>query len=280
MEGKRCLITGATAGIGLVTAAELARRGAHVIGVGRSSRRCDQAIERIRQQVPTATVEYRLADLSSQAEIRRLAQEVKTSTPRLDVLINNAGGIFLTRQESVDGLEMTFALNHLAYFLLTNLLVDLLTSTSHARIVSVSSAAHKGARINFDDFQAKTNYSAWRAYQQSKLANILFTRELSRRLESRRVTANALHPGFVRTEIFRAEGFTGWLLRRAADLFALTPERGAMTSLHLATSPEVEGVSGKYFDKQRPVTPSLEARDDVTARKLWDVSAELTGLTE
>jgi NAD(P)-dependent dehydrogenase (short-subunit alcohol dehydrogenase family) len=289
MEGKVCLITGATAGIGLVTAGELARRGARVIGVGRSPERIDQAIQMIRRQTPDASVEYRLVDLSSQAEIRRLAQEVKSTTPRLDVLLNNAGGIFLARRETVDGLEMTFALNHLAYFLLTNQLLDLLRSTSHARIVSVSSDAHRGASINFDDLQAKTKYNfddlqpptryrPWRAYQQSKLANILFTRELARRLEGSGVTANALHPGFVRTEIFRAEGATGWLVRRAADLFALSPERGAMTSLYLATSPEVEGVSGKYFDKQRPVTPSRVALNDESARRLWDVSAELTGL--
>jgi NAD(P)-dependent dehydrogenase (short-subunit alcohol dehydrogenase family) len=278
MEGKVCVVTGATAGIGLVTAGELARRGARVIGVGRSSQRCDSAMRQIRQQTENAMVEYQVADLSSQAEIRRLAEVLRSSTPRLDVLLNNAGGIFLARQETADGLELTFALNHLAYFLLTNQLLDLLKSSGQARIVSVASAAHRGTGIHFDDLQGTSRYSGWGAYKQSKLANILFTRELARRLEGTGVTANALHPGFVKTEIFRAEGPVAWLLRRAA-FFALTPEQGAKTSVYLATSAEVEGASGEYFAKQRAVTPSPKARDNATARKLWDVSAELTGLT-
>ena len=209
MEGKVCLVTGATAGIGLVTALELARQGARVIGVGRSPERCAEAARQIREQTGTSAVEFLVADLSSQAEVRRLANQVKAATGRLDVLVNNAGLIRLEREVTVDGLEMTFALNHLAYFLLTNLLLDTVKASTPARIVSVASAAHQGCKMNFDDLQGETKYSPWRAYQQSKLANILFTRELARRLEGTGVTANALHPGYVRTQIFRAEGFSG-----------------------------------------------------------------------
>jgi NAD(P)-dependent dehydrogenase (short-subunit alcohol dehydrogenase family) len=274
--GKVCLVTGATAGIGLVTARELARLGSRVIGVGRSEERCSEAARQIRDETGASSVEYEIADLSSQAEIRRLAQEVKDSTARLDVLVNNAGGIYLKREETGDGVEMTFAVNHLAYFLLTYLLLDLIKSSAPARIVSVASDAHRGARIDFGDLQGKAKYSAWRAYQQSKLANILFIRELARRLAGTHVTANALHPGFVRTQIFRGGGATSWLVRRLADLFAITPERGAQTSIYLATSPEVNGVSGQYFARQKPAVSSPESQDDEAARRLWEVSEELT----
>jgi NAD(P)-dependent dehydrogenase (short-subunit alcohol dehydrogenase family) len=278
MADKVCLVTGATAGIGLVTAAELAKRGARVLGVGRSQERCAEAVRLIGDQTSTALVDYLVADLSSQSEIRRLVQRVKASTPRLDVLINNAGGINLKRQETSDGIERTFALNHLAYFLLTNLVLDLIKASAPARIISVSSGAHQGCTIKFDDLQAKTKYSGWRAYQQSKLANILFTRELARRLDGSGVTANALHPGYVNTQIFRAGGTVGWLLRRAADLFAISPEEGAKTSVYLATSPEVEGVTGKYFVKQKPAASSPASEDVVAAGRLWDISEEMTGL--
>ncbi len=279
MEGKTCLVTGATAGIGLATARELARRGARVIGVGRSPERSAEAARQIREQTGTSAVEYLVADLSAQVEIRKLADLVKAATGRLDVLVNNAGLIRLEREVTVDGLEMILALNHLAYFLLTNLLLDTLKASAPARIVSVSSAAHKGCKINFDDLQGETKFSPWRAYKQSKLANILFTRELARRLEGTGVTANALHPGFVRTQIFRAEGFQGWLLRRAAELFAVTPEEGAQTSLYLAASPDVEGQTGQYFVSRKPASSSPESQDDATARELWEVSARLAGLS-
>jgi NAD(P)-dependent dehydrogenase (short-subunit alcohol dehydrogenase family) len=279
MGGNVCLVTGATAGIGFVTARELARRGGRVIGVGRSPERCALAARKIREQARASSVDFLVADLSSQAGILRLAKEVKGATDRLHVLINNAGGLFLKRQETIDGLEMTFALDHVAYFLLTNLLLDLLKSSSPARIVNVASAAHQGASINFDDLQkSKGRYSAWRAYQQAKLANILFTRELARRLEGTGVTANSLHPGYVNTQIFKVGGLKGWLLSRAADLFAIAPEEGALTSLYLATSPEVRNTSGIYFWRQKPATPSHQAQDDETARKLWEVSEQLTRL--
>lgn len=272
------MVTGATAGIGLVTARELASRGARVIGVGRSQERSDEAADQIRQKTPAGKIEYIVADLASQAEIRRLADEIKNRVSRLDVLINNAGGIFLKRQETVNGHEMTFALNHLAYFLLTNLLLDLLKSSAPARVVSVASAAHNGVKFDFEDPDGKKRFSAWRAYQRSKLANILFTRELARRLEGTGVTANALHPGYVNTRIFRAEGVQGWLLRRAADLFAVSPDRGAETSIYLATAPEVAGHSGRYFARCKPAVPSPAAQDDDAARRLWQLSEKLTGL--
>ena len=192
-------------------------RSARVIGVGRSRERCAQAARLIHEQSRFQAPPYLVADLSSQVEIRRLADEVKALTSRLDVLLNNAGGLFLSRQETVDGLEMTFALNHMAYFLLTNLLLDLVKATTAARVVSVASEAHQSGTIEFDDLQARSNYSFWRAYRQSKLANILFTRELAGRLEGSGVTANCLHPGYVNTGIFQVEGVRGWLLRRLAE---------------------------------------------------------------
>lgn len=278
MQGKVCLVTGATAGIGLVTARELARQDADVIGVGRSRDRCREAEDAIRDQ-GGRTVRYLVADLSSQDEIRRLAGLVRESTPRLDVLINNAGGIYLNRQETVDGVEMTLAVNHLAYFLLTNLVLDLLKDRAPARIVNVASAAHQGCTLDLEDLQGrKGRYRPWRAYQRSKLANILFTRELARRMAGTGVTVNALHPGYVKTQIFRAGGPVGWLLRRSADLFAITPEQGARTSLYLAASPEVEGVSGEYFVRATAVPGSLQSRDQNLARDLWEKSAELTGM--
>ncbi len=277
MKGRVCLVTGATAGIGLVTARELARKGARVILVGRSAERCSRAAEEIRAGTGSGLVEYLTADLSSQAEIRRLADSVLSRADRLDVLVNNAGGIFLKRQESVDGIEMTFALNHLSYFLLSNLLLPLLERSAPARIVSVASDAHKGVSIVIRDIEGKVRFGGWRAYQQSKLANILFTYELARRLEGKRVTANALHPGFVRTTIFREPGVVGWLLRRAADLIALSPEAGARTSVYLASSPDVAEISGRYFVKEKPVQSSQQSRDTLAAERLWRLSEDMTG---
>jgi NAD(P)-dependent dehydrogenase (short-subunit alcohol dehydrogenase family) len=278
MADKTCLVTGATAGIGLVTARELAARGARVIGVGRNEQRCAEAAKAIRAQTPDHAVEFLAADLSSQAAIRELAKAVQAATSRVDVLVNNAGLIRLRRESTADGLEMTFAVNHLAYFLLTNLLLDTLKASAPARIVNVSSEAHKRCKIDFTDLQAEKKYSAWRAYQRSKLANILFTRELARRLEGSGVTVNALHPGFVRTEIFRGPSSRAWLVRKLADLFAISPEAGAQTTIYLAAAPEAASPTGQYFIKQEPATTSLESQDMSTARQLWDVSAKLAGI--
>ncbi len=279
MQGKVCLVTGATAGIGLVTARELASRGARVIIVGRSTERTASAVAAIKSATGSPTVESLLADLSSLAELRRLAAQIGELTPRLDVLVNNAGGIFLNRLESADGFEMTFALNHLSYFLLTNLLLPLLKRSTPSRIVSVASEAHKGVSIDFDNIAKAERFGGWRAYQQSKLCNILFTYELARRLEGSGVTANCLHPGFVRTEIFRQRGAIGWLVRRAADLIALSPEQGALTSIYLASSPEVAGVSGQYFAKEKPAVSSPQSQDKAVAKRLWQLSEQLTGIT-
>ncbi len=275
MPGKVCLVTGATAGIGQVTARALARIGYHVVVVGRSSERCAETLAEIRAQSPAGSAESLVADLSSLADLRRLADQVLERFPRLDVLVNNAGGIFLSRLESADGIEMTLALNHLSYFVLTNLLLNLLKASKPARIVNVASDAHKGVSINFDDIQGKQRYGGWRAYQQSKLANILFTSELARRLEGSGVTANCLHPGFVRTTIFREGGVLGWLLRRAADLIAITPDEGARTSIYLASSAEVDGISGRYFVKEKPAVSSPQSQDAAAALRLWQVSEEL-----
>ncbi len=278
MAGKTCLVTGATAGIGLVTARELARLGARVIGVGRSPERCDDARRELGALHGSPPVEFLTADLSSQAQVRKLAEDIKAATNRLDVLVNNAGVFLLARETTVDGLELTFALNHLASFLLTNLLLDLIKASAPARIVNVSSTAHQGVEIDFDDLQGTRKFSGWRAYQQSKLANILFTRELARRLDGTGVTANALHPGFVRTQIFRARGPLGWLIRRSADLAAISPEKGARTSIYLASSALVDGQTGLYFVNRKPARSSPQSQDDAAARRLWDVSCRLTGL--
>ncbi|MFI5457292.1 MAG: SDR family oxidoreductase [Isosphaerales bacterium] len=280
MHGKVCLVTGATSGIGQVTARELARLGAHVIIVGRSPERCAKTIDQIRAATGATSVESAVADLSSLAEVRRLAGQIRERSPRLDVLINNAGAMFWKRTESVDGIEMTLALNHLSYFLLTNLLLPLLEQSAPARIVNVASDAHKGASINFDDLQAKQRYRGWKAYQYSKLANILFTYELARRIAGTGVSANTLHPGFVRTNFLQVfdEARAGWLIRKVADLFSISPERGARTSVFLASSPEVEGMSGRFFVKEKPAVSSAQSRDQAAAQRLWQVSEELTGV--
>jgi NAD(P)-dependent dehydrogenase (short-subunit alcohol dehydrogenase family) len=280
MTGKYCVVTGATSGIGRITARALAERGASVVVVGRSRERCEATVETIRQSVPGAEVEFLLADLSAQAEIRRLAREIQERLPRLDVLVNNAGTLSMTRQESADGIEMTFALNHLAYFLLTNLLLDRLKASAPSRIVSVSSDAHHWVkRIDFEDLQGLKRYRGFQAYAQSKLANLLFTYEAARRLEGTGVMANALHPGFVATNIFAGNGAMGWLMRASARLLAISPEEGARTTVLLASAPELEGVSGRFFVHGRPVVSSRASRDEAAAQRLWDVSEVLTGLT-
>jgi NAD(P)-dependent dehydrogenase (short-subunit alcohol dehydrogenase family) len=280
MQGKVCVITGATAGIGEVAAMELARRGAHVVIVGRSAEKCAATQAQIRSASAAASVDSLVADLSSLAETKRLASELGQRYPRIDVLLNNAGAMFWKRAESADGIEKTFALNHLSYFVLTNLLLPVLKQSGPARIVNVASDAHKGASINFDDIQFKQKYSGWKAYQQSKLANILFTYELARRIEGTGVTANTLHPGFVRTSFLEAfnDAPAGWLLKNLGGMIALSPEKGARTSIYLASSPEVEGVSGRYFVKEKPVTSSPQSRDQSAAERLWRLSLEMTGV--
>jgi NAD(P)-dependent dehydrogenase (short-subunit alcohol dehydrogenase family) len=295
---KTCLITGATSGIGLVAARELARQGMAVTMVGRNRQRGEAARDSIRRETGNPSVEYLAADLSSQADIRRLAREFQERHSRLDVLINNAGAIFATRQESVDGIEMTLALNHLGYFLLTTLLLDLLQASAPARIVNVGSHSHESVKaFDFDDPQAAsarrnyprteranffyTMFMPWAhpcyvQYAQSKLANVLFTYELARRVAGAGVTANALHPGFVRTDFMAGNGSYGWFMRLWARLFGTTPERGAETLIYLASSPEVEGVTGKYFSKKKPAESSPASHDSDSQRRLWQLSEQWT----
>jgi len=278
MSGKVCLVTGATAGIGEVTARELAKQGATVVVAGRSLERCENTTRRIRELTSNPNVDFLAADLSSQAQIRRLAEDFRGRYQRLDVLVNNAGAFYMKRQESSDGIEMTFALDHLNYYLLTLLLLDLLEDSAPARIVNVSSGAHQGGQIRFDDLNGKQKFSGWGAYSQAKLANVLFTYELDRRLKGKGITANALHPGFVATQFAKNNGAIYRASMSVVHLFARTPEQGASTSIYLASSPEVEGVSGKYFVDQKPARSSPASYDLATAEKLWQVSAEMVGL--
>ena len=276
--GKICMVTGATSGIGEVTARALAQMGATVIVVGRSAERGAAALNRIKQATGNSSVELMLADLSAQAQVRQLAQQFKRKYQRLDVLVNNAGAVFTKRQESVDGIEMTFALNHLGYFLLTNLLLDRLkVEDTPARIVNVSSAAHQRARMNFEDLQSRQGYDGWSAYGQSKLANLLFTYELAR-LEGTGVTVNALHPGVVATNFGESNRGVARLVMKSVHTVALSPAEGAQTVIYLASSPDVEGVTGKYFVKEKAVQSSEASYDQVAAQRLWQVSEELAGL--
>ncbi|MBU6471717.1 MAG: SDR family oxidoreductase [Alphaproteobacteria bacterium] len=278
MQGKTVVITGATSGIGQVAAAKLAERGARIVFVARDPARGEALLRHLNAIAPGIPHAAYYADLSRLSEMKRVAGEIAAAEPKIDVLINNAGAMFTPRQLTADGLEQTFALNHMSYFVLTNLLLENLKAAGKARIVSTASDAHRGGKFDFADLQSEQRYRAFVVYARSKLMNILFTRELARRLQGTAVTANCLHPGFVATRF--GDNNTG-LLKTVfgfAKNFALSPEKGARTLLYLATSPEVDGVSGKYFDKSRPTTPSKEAQDDAAAAKLWQVSAEISGV--
>ena len=279
LMGRVCLVTGATAGIGAVSARELARMGATVVGVGRNPDKCATVGERVKSETGNPQVEFLSADLSSQAQVRRLAEAFKQKYDRLEVLVNNAGAYYLTRQDCVDGIELTFALNHLGYFLLTNLLLDLIKASAPARIVNVSSNAHQSARMDFASLKGGGFYNSWAAYSQSKLANLLFTYELARRLEGTGVTVNALHPGFVASSFAHNNGWlVAWGTKVAQKLAGRTPEDGARTVIYLATSPEVEGISGKYFIDEKVVDSSPVSYDETSAKRLWVVSEQMTGL--
>lgn len=276
MKGKICVVTGANSGIGRETAVGLARLGATVVMVCRNAARGEAAQRAIIAQSHNRDVHLLLGDLSNQAQIRNVAAEIKRRFPRLDVLVNNAGQFLRERLLTVDGLEMTFALNHLGYFLLTAELLDILLASTPSRVVNVSSGAHAGGRIRFDNLQGERRYSGWTAYSRSKLANVMFTYELARRLESSGVTANVLHPGFVSTNFGRGSSLLMNGLMVLARPFALTPEEGAETPVYLASSPEVDGVTGAYFYRKRPQRSSTRSYNEAKARKLWQVSAELT----
>lgn len=281
LTGKTILVTGATSGIGYYTALELARRGAHVVVGARNDQRGQQALDQMRQAAPQASLEYLAGDLSAMEQVRRVAAEFRERHARLDVLINNVGGFFPRRQLSADGYEKTFALNHLSYFLLTQLLLDTLRDSAPARIVNVASVAHRGAQIHFDDLHMVRGYGiGLKAYGQSKLANVLFSYEFHRRYGSPDLTSNALHPGFVRTGLSTKHVFLPlrplvWL---GLQFGGMSPEQGAQTSIKVAADPALQGVSGKYYRDGREVRSSPRSYDEQTARRLWEVSEQLTGL--
>jgi NAD(P)-dependent dehydrogenase (short-subunit alcohol dehydrogenase family) len=278
MQGRRCLITGATSGIGRYTAQELAGLGAEVIIVSRDEEKCQQTVKEIQSTTGNQALNYFRTDLSSQNEIRELADAVKNKYNRLDVLINNAGSFVWRRQESVDGIEMTFALNHLNYFLITNLLMDLLRESISARIINTSSGSHSSADLDFNDLQLSKNYLHFAAYGKSKLANIYFTYELARRLKDSRITVNAFNPGFTATNMAREGSLIGKLFMPLTRLFAIPVDKGAETLIFLASSEEVEGISGKYFQEKKAIQSSPLSYDHEIAARLWEISEELTGL--
>ncbi|PTL81686.1 short-chain dehydrogenase [Vitiosangium sp. GDMCC 1.1324] len=279
MQEKVCLITGATSGIGLESARALARQGATVVLSGRDPGRGEAALAEVRRTVPDAKLDLLLADLTSMASVRKLAGDFQRKYSRLDVLLNNAGLMLDRRKVTPDGFEATLATNHLSHFLLTHLLLDVLKASGASRVVNVASDAHRMGSLDFlDDLQAERGYSGMKVYGNSKLANILFTRGLKRRLEGTKVTTNSLHPGVVRTGFgLNSEGIFKHIVKLAGP-FMLSAEGGARTSVYLASSPEVEGVSGKYFAKSKVAKESRAAQDDAAAEKLWQKSAELTGV--
>jgi len=280
MAGKVVLITGGTGGIGKATAIGLAAIGARVGITGRDLARAEQAAADIRSASENPAVDAFAADMTSQAEVRRLAATVLDAYPRLHVLVNNVGGFWAHQHPTVDGLEGTFALNHLAPFLLTNLLLDRLKASAPARVVTVSSGAQSMGRIDFDDLQGALNYSGQRAYNQSKLANIMFTNELARRLDGAGVTATSVHPGVVRTN-FGAED-QAWfftIISRVVRPLLKTPAQGAQTPIYLASSPAVAGVSGQFFANRKPKTANKVAYDTAMTARLWQVSADLVGMS-
>jgi len=278
MTGRTCMITGSTSGIGHATAIGLAKIGADLVLVCRDRSRADQTVAAIRATNENTHVEVMLADLSSQQAIRRLACDYLASDRPLHVLVNNAGVVNLHRTVTVDGIETVFAVNHLAYFLLTNLLLDRLKASAPARVVNVASDAHRFGTMNFDDLGGERSYRTMRIYGQSKLANILFTYELARRLEGTGVSVNCLHPGAVATGLGKNNGGWAKVIIGMLRPFFRTPESGAATSIFLATSPQVEGISGKYFSNCKETRSSKPSYDAAVARRLWKVSEELTGI--
>jgi NAD(P)-dependent dehydrogenase (short-subunit alcohol dehydrogenase family) len=280
MDGKVCLVTGATSGIGEITAAALAARCAQVIVVGRSQQKAEDTVQRIQSETGSNSVHYLLADFADLQQVWDLVSSFQNRYSRLDVLINNAGAYFNTRRQTAYGVEMTFLVNHLAPFLLTNLLLDVIKMSPSARIINVSSDAHQYGSMDFNNLEFKRGYFGMKAYARSKLANILFTYELARRLEGSTVTVNALHPGHIATDIYRTNfSVIGPFLKWFMGFFALTPEEGAETSIYLASSPDVEGLTGQYYVKREVVQSSPLSYDQNVAHQLWLVSERLTGHT-
>lgn len=279
LSGKTAVVTGASSGLGLETSVALARSGARVVLVGRNPAKTAAALDDVRRRSGSAAAESLLCDLSAQASIRQLVAEILTRCPRLEIIVNNAGTVSVERRLTADGIETTFAVNHLGYYLLTRLLCDRIVASAPARIVNVASQVHYLGTLDFGDLGFERGYQILRAYARSKLGNVLFTRELAKRLQGTGVTANALHPGDVATNIWSgAPGWTQPILAILKRLFMISPEEGARRISYLAASPEVEGNTGLYFEKNRPRLPSKLARDDRLAARLWTESARLVHL--
>jgi NAD(P)-dependent dehydrogenase (short-subunit alcohol dehydrogenase family) len=278
MGGKTVLITGGTSGIGKAAALALAAMGANVVVVGRSPERGERALEEIKAQSRNESVELMVADLSAQAEVRRLAEEFLESHDRLDVLVNNAGLVQSRRTETPDGIETTLAINHLAPFLLTNLLLERLQQSAPSRVTTVTSEAQRWGNMDFEDMQSRHKYRGFPVYGMTKLANIMFTFELAERLKGSGVSANCLHPGSVGTNFGKNNRGPMALFFRAAKPFMRSPERGADTLIWLASSPDVDGVRGKYFFDRKEIEAKEVAYDPVVRRRLWEISEDLTGL--
>jgi NAD(P)-dependent dehydrogenase (short-subunit alcohol dehydrogenase family) len=278
IRDKVVVITGATSGIGRIAAEKLAAQGARIVMIARDRTRAEETLTRLREIGPGTAHSVHYADLSLIADVKKVGAEIAAAEPRIDVLVNNAGSMFGARKLTAEGLERTFALNHMSYFVLTHCLQEKLVAAAPARIVNTASNAHLRATLDFGDLQTKNRYVPTIAYARSKLCNILFTRELARRLAGTGVTANCLHPGFVATNFGQREaGLFGWGMRLAM-LFAARPEPGADTIVHLASSPEVAGVSGRYFYNSREIAPSAAAQDDAMAAQLWRESEKIAGL--
>jgi retinol dehydrogenase-12 len=276
VKGKTCIITGATDGIGLEAAAGLGALGARLVLVGRNRAKGEVVLTALRERVPGIEAQMHYGDLTRRDDIQRLAPELLAAAPRIDVLLNNAGAFFAKHVVLDDGLEQTFALNHMGYFRLTALLRERLIASAPARIVNVASEAHRNATLDFADLQTAQGYDGWKAYQRSKLANILFTRELARQLVGTGVTANCLHPGFVKTSFGdNNRGFWGIGIRLGKLFAAISVPRGAETPVYVASAPEIEGVTGKYFDKCREREPNAVARNVQDAERLWRESERL-----
>src|ERR1700674_1150716 len=280
MQGKVVVITGATSGIGQVAAERLAFVGARMVLIVRDPGRGEATLVRLRERSPEVVHSIYLADLSRLAEVKRVAKEIAAAEPRIDVLINNAGALFNNRQVTEDGLELTFATNHMSYFVLTAGLRERLLASAPARVINTASAAHKNAKLVWSDLQSMQGYSGFKVYGRSKLCNILFTRELAHRLSGTRVTANCLHPGFVASRFGDLSGGLGAYVVRLAKLMAISPEKGAETIVYLASSDEMSKTSGGYFYQCRFTTPAQTALDGESARKLWEASARLAGIGE
>ncbi len=279
LSGKVCMVTGATSGIGEATASQLAELGGAVVFVGRDAKKCAMVAENIKETTHNSSVDFLVADLSSQKDIRRIAEEFKSRYARLDILVNNVGAIFFARRKSVDGIEMTFALNHLSPFLLTNLLLETIIASAPARIVNITSAKHGEAVMNFRDLEYQKGYNGTKAYAQSKLANVLFTFELARRLKGQGVTVNAIHPGYTESNLGKNNAGIFRPLVSLLRMGGITPQEAARYVVHLATSDEVAGYTGSYFYKDKAAS-SLASYYEEAAPLLWEASAARLGLQE